>query len=262
MSNGVGKTFYPRALVVLLVLLVVAFGAAPGHAASPEWQLSTSKDGVELYLRATAGSEFPRMRATGTVCASIELLTDHLQDAARFHEWIPDTVRAAMLSEPSASERIFYLVTEMPWPLKDRDMVYRLVRSGNTAASGEITIGMDGVPDYIPPIVELVRIQSVEGSWHFVEQDGRTRIELEMHMEPGGNIKPWLANRRIGAMVAGMLANLRRIYEPSCHAQVGEVLEQGRIHADMVRHGTEVHPSLYLLSRPIEAWFLRIEPRT
>jgi hypothetical protein len=226
MSNGVGMMFYPRALVVVLTPLLVAYGAAAqGQAASPEWKLSTSKDGVELYLRATPGSEYPRMRATGTVCASMELLTDHLQDAARFHEWIPDTVRAAMLAEPSAHERIFYLVTDMPWPLRDRDMVYRLVRSVDPEASGGITIGMDGVPDYIPPIGDLVRIQSVEGSWHFVEQDGRTRIELEMHMEPGGNIKPWLANRRIGAMVAGMLANLRRIYEPACHAQAGEVIE-------------------------------------
>jgi len=209
---------YPRAIAVVLALFLVAFGTvARGDAASSEWELSTSKDGVDLYVRPTPGSEFPRMRATGTICASMELLTVYLQDATHFHEWIPDTLRADMLAEPSANERIFYLETDVPWPLKNRDMVYRLVRSGGTEARGEFAIGMDGVPDYIPPIDNVVRIQSVEGSWCFREQDGRTLIELEMHMEPGGNIKPWLANRRIGAMVAGMLSNLARIYDHGCH---------------------------------------------
>lgn len=180
------------------------------------WRLESRDHGVELYVQASDRSPFPAVRAIGDVCAPIATLSDYLLDHTHFAEWVPDAEHARLLQSPSVEERIFQLQLRMPWPLQDRDMVYRITRLGADATGDGVTVAMVGLPDYAPPAKNVVRIPSVEGEWHFAERGARTRIDLRMQVDPGGKVKPWLANRRIAALVTGMLTNLARTYADGC----------------------------------------------
>ena len=48
-------------------------------------------------------------------------------------------------------------------------------------------------------------MSGVSGRWSFVQADGRTRIDLDMHIEPGGGVPNWLARQRIVGTPTKML---------------------------------------------------------
>jgi START domain len=195
--------------------------AGPDVPAANDWTLTSHRDGdgidgVDVYVRPVPGSSYDEARAVGSVCAPIDALTSLVTDVSRFEEWIPDTERASLLATPSPYERIYYIRTGMPWPIKDRDMIYRVVSSANPNTADDITVTLEGLPDYAPPVDGVVRMTSVRGQWHFAHVAAGTRIALEMRIEPGGGVPAWLAKRRIVGMPARMLLNIGRMFASSC----------------------------------------------
>jgi hypothetical protein len=207
------KTGLQRALLLTLALIpTVAATVTDG-----DWRQVTASTDVEVYTRKTAGSAFDEVRVRGSVCAPIDDLIEYISTVEHFTAWIPDTIAARLLADPSSSERLYYVRTDLPWPAKDRDMIYRLVvRPGATDRAR--TIDMVGVPDFLPPTPNVVRMATVAGHWQFVEAagEGRTRVSLDMRVDPGGNVPPWLANRRIVSTPLGMLTNLAKHFDAGC----------------------------------------------
>jgi len=196
-----------------------AFGASaeawPASDDAP-WTALHEGDGVALYTRPFPGSAFPEVRVSAHVCATLPQLVKFVEDVSAFTTWIPDTAEAQLLATPSPQEQLYYIRTSMPWPVKHRDMVYRLTESAG--APGTLSVSIQGVPDYLPPVRGVIRMTHVSGRWTFRDDAQGTLIGLDMHIEPGGNVPVWLANRRIVAMPGGMLANLRARFAASCHA--------------------------------------------
>ena len=201
-----------RAALVWVACVVVASAAADDAA----WKTIGESNGVTVSTRAVDGSAYPEVRASGSVCASLPTLLDFVEDAAGFDRWIPDTLEARVLDRPSEREQIYYIRTDMPWPVKSRDMIYRLSAPNATVGARAMTVAIEGLPDYLPPNPAAVRMTNVRGRWNFVEEAGRTHIDLDMHFEPGGDIPAWLATRRIIATPSKMLANLKAHFAASC----------------------------------------------
>jgi hypothetical protein len=185
------------------------------------WEFSSHRDGlgthgVDVYVRPVANSSYDEARAIASVCAPIDELKTLVTNVSRFEDWIPDTEHASLLAAPSPYERIYYIRTGLPWPIKDRDMIYRVVSSANPNTADDITVTLEGVPDYLPPVDGAVRMISAHGRWHFERVGMRTRIALELRIEPGGGVPAWLARRRIVGTPAKMLLNIGRLFASSC----------------------------------------------
>ncbi len=171
---------------------------------------------MALYTRAMPGSAYAQVRVIASVCATLPELVAFVEDVAHFDTWIPDTQDARLLERPSPSSQIYYLRTSMPWPIKHRDMVYRVTEVIDGSAAGALAVLMEGLPSYLPPYDGVVRMHSAAGRWDFHESGGRTRISLELHIEPGGKIPVWLAKQRIVDTPRAMLRNLARQFAPAC----------------------------------------------
>jgi len=115
--------------------LVAAFAALEiGADAGIDWKSARHDAALDVWTRPVAGSQYDEVRVAGNICASLDALTAYVQDVAHFADWIPDTAEAKLLAQPSAAERLYYIRTDMPWPVKDRDMVYRLVAAQDAHA--------------------------------------------------------------------------------------------------------------------------------
>ena len=219
--------------IALAAVVVISNDARA--AAVANWQLVSESDGISVATRRVEGSAFAEVRASATVCATIPQLVEFVEDVDAFDTWIPDTERARLLARPSPHQRIYYIRTSMPWPVKHRDMIYALTEvtepSEPTGLNGmngmneviaapkgpDASVLMQGLPEYLPPAAGVVRMTAVTGRWDFSEGAGTTRISLQMHIEPGGTVPVWLANRRIVDTPSKMLLNLKRRFESACH---------------------------------------------
>jgi hypothetical protein len=208
----------PLGLVGFTSLIAVAtFAAPPNEADRAAWKPFAESAGVAVYTRPFAKSDYPEVRASGTVCATLRQLVVFVEDVGRFDTWIPDTDEARLLGRPTPSDQIYYIRTSMPWPVKHRDMIYRLTESPASRMAGEVSVTIEGMPNYLPPYPNAVRMTGVTGRWTFVEADGMTRIDLVMHIEPGGKVPQWLANRRIIGTPTKMIQNLQHQFASLCH---------------------------------------------
>ncbi len=202
-------------LCLSLSVALAALGATPA-AEDSRWKPLGESDGVAVYVRPFANSALPEVRATATVCATLPQLVAWVEDTERFDRWIPDTEQARLLARPSPREQIYYIRTSMPWPIKHRDMIYRLTEVPVVSSPSEVRVAMEGLPDYLPAYPGVIRMSSVSGEWRLRGEGRRTHIRLDLHIEPGGSLPAWLVKRRMVTTPSKMLKNLEREFGSDC----------------------------------------------
>lgn len=199
------------------LLLALLCCALPGHAddatvsALPEpeaapanpWHEVREIDGVPVLARSTE-SGYNEHQAEVSVCTDIPTLERFVTDTDRFPEWVAFT-RSARLLDRSDEGAIYYVRSTTPWPLADRDMVYRISRVPSSGAGVELKL--TGLPDYQPEEQGVTRIEAAEGEWRLIPDGTETRVSYRLYLDPG-RVPAFMANRRLAAAVGQTLANL------------------------------------------------------
>ena len=184
-----------------LTACVICF--VSGLALADDWRAVRTIDGVAVEFRPTE-SGYHVHRAETAVCADLDSLEVFVGDTSRFKDWIPYT-RHAELLEQSEAGYVYYVRSMSPWPLKDRDMVYRITRMEGD--SQDLKLAVTGLPDYQPPRENTERIQEAAGEWHLVPFERGIRVRYQLYVHPGTG-PAYFVNRRLAAAVGKTLANL------------------------------------------------------
>jgi hypothetical protein len=159
--------------------------------------------GVTVEARPTA-SGFDEHRGTAEVCTDLSALEALISDTERFPEWLPYT-RQAELLETSDRQFTYYVRTTTPWPLKDRDMVYRITRQSDSATT--VHLDVVGLPDYEPKRRGATRIREASGRWEFIDTGAGLTVSYQLFVDPGP-VPAFAANGRLASAVGETLANL------------------------------------------------------
>jgi len=203
---------------VLCSIVSPALASAAPPADNVGWTELDQAHGIAVFTRPYEGSSYPEVRASGTVCATLPQLVAFVEDVSAFEQWIPDTAEARLIERPTPRTQIYYIRTSLPWPVKDRDMIYRLSEVAGASSTTPISVAIEGLPDYLPVDAHATRMKGVSGRWTFDQSGDQTRIDLDMHIEPGGGVPAWLARQRIVGAPTRMLTNLKEHFETLCRA--------------------------------------------
>jgi len=175
-----------------------------------DWELRKEKDGIRVFIKKIPDSPMNAFRGEMELVSTLDKIESLFKDVARFTEWSPGAKKVEPLKE-EANTRTFYLQTEAPWPVTDRDGIYRFVFQKE---AGKLKISATCLPDYLPPRKNHIRVPKSEGYWQFEEQaDGLLRVIYENHSEPGGSIPGWLANSTVVNLPYQSLKNLRQMIQ-------------------------------------------------
>ena len=191
-----------RLISLVLLLMPGGFSAATGLDA---WSAAGTIDGIEVLAR-PSGSGFDAHRAEVLVCADMMTLEAFVEDTSRFKEWVPYTREVTLLASDARSVT-YYVRTSTPWPMRDRDMVYRLSRIVHPGVG--LRIAVSGLPEHINEIPGVVRMRSASGEWWLRPAGEGLRVSYELHVDPGP-VPRFLANQRLAAAVGRTLANLEK----------------------------------------------------
>lgn len=192
------------------LLTVALLGLSPLLPLENQWELKKDKDGIQVFTRKIEGSPMRAFRGEMDLATSLDKIESLFKDVVRFTEWSPGAKKVEPLEEGSNS-RTFYLQTEAPWPVTDRDGIYQF---NFVRAAGKLTITAKCLPEYLPPRKKHVRVPKSDGYWQFEEQaGGLIHIVYENHSEPGGSIPGWLANSAVVNLPFESLQNLRQMVQ-------------------------------------------------
>jgi hypothetical protein len=179
-------------LVCLSLLTSLAFGSED----APSWILRKDDNGIRVYTREQPGSSFEAVRTEMELegvglAALVALIND--PDACALLE--SRCAEAYVVERIAASEQLVYRYNDMPFPVKDRDVVLNFVtqQDPNTLA---VTIQVRNVNGVLPENPRRVRLPSVDSGWVFTPLgDGRVEVVSEGHIDPGASLPAWMLNR-------------------------------------------------------------------
>lgn len=204
--RGRGSRGVPPALLLLVLAWLARADVA--MAQTLPWRLDREREGIRVETRPVEGSGIREFRGTAEVAAPVETIRTLLRDADRFREWFPNTSESRLL-ERSGDVSYQYSVLDTPWPISDRDNVFR-AQTTRDAATGTVSIAVHAAPDHHPEQPDRVRVRHARGEWRLepIGED-RTRVTFRMHLDPGGGVPEWLINARVVETPFEALRNLR-----------------------------------------------------
>jgi hypothetical protein len=167
------------------------------NADSPDkatWELQRNEQGIMVYTRPHAGTTIKEIRVVNTVKTSLSAFTAFLIDTKNYPSWIYSCKEARTLKTVSPLEIFQYNVTSVPIPFHNRDLIVELSISQDPKTK-IITTESISKPDFMPTIDGMERIKEYYSHYKVTPLDsGFVKIEMEMFVEPGGNIPNWLIN--------------------------------------------------------------------
>jgi hypothetical protein len=196
-------------LLVASLLAAQAF-ADPGTRPREDWSLERQADGIDVFTRPVEGSSIKAFKGEGIVEADVETVLAVLRDSDHFHDWFPNCPESKLLERQGAIS-YQYSVMSAPWPISERDNVFRSVLTRHPT-TGRVEISVTAAPDAYPRQPDRVRVRVANGSWQLAPTaENHTRVVFTMHLEPGGGIPDWMVNARVLSTPFEAITNLRGV---------------------------------------------------
>lgn len=174
------------------------------------WVLSKEAEGIQVFVRDTPGSKIKSFKGVVSVPGRLTALIALLEDTKVYPRFLFNCKSGSSLKEVSDFESYKYIVTNMPWPVKDRDAIVHSLMKQNKKTK-QVEIKLMAVPKYKALKPGRVRISKMAGRWVFTPEKNGVRVVYEMSVDPGGNLPKWIVNAMVVDMPFYTLKNLRSL---------------------------------------------------
>jgi hypothetical protein len=173
----------------LLVMVCLAVGQPADN-----WHLEKEKDGISVFSRHLEGKKLKELRVRCTLPGTLSQLVAVLSDVDNYERIIYKTKAAHLIRRVSETEFSYYVQTEMPWPVANRDLVMHLTMS-HDAATKTLTVRINDVPNAVPTTPGVVRVPHWFAEWQ-VRPISPDLLDVDYHcqVDPGGTLPAWLVN--------------------------------------------------------------------
>jgi ribosome-associated toxin RatA of RatAB toxin-antitoxin module len=177
---------------ILLLLSIPFISSFNVH--KEEWELQRNKNNISVYSRAAPDTDIKEMRAVTVVSAPVSNVVAMIKDVDYYPNWMYRCSEAKLLKEISETEYIYYTVTSVPWPIKNRDMIIH-AKITTDESTGIVHVSLNAVPEYLEEKPDLVRIKKFDGKWTITPQEqGEVKLVNDVLVIPNGEVPEWMVN--------------------------------------------------------------------
>lgn len=192
--------------MTLALALVVAAGEAP-------WETQRT-DPILVKTRARPGSEVKEVWAEAVVQATPLQIQRTITDVGRYTEFMPYVTESRYVgaADPDGA-RYTYARMDLPM-LSARDYVHKsyVQRDAVVDPKGVFQIRWFAVPEKLPVVAGVVRLQISEGSWLVTPLPGGkgSLVVYRVCVDPAGAVPAFAANRANTNGLIDTFANIER----------------------------------------------------
>jgi CxxC motif-containing protein len=177
------------------------------------WKLSKDKDGIQVFTRQIPDGKLKEFLAITEIKAPKEVIVNIINDVENKPNWMPNLTSAKIIKQVNKKEHIDYYESEIPWPIRDKDIVMRF-KQEEIKDSSLILISYRGEPDYMPEKENISRLKSTEGYFKLSDLgNGLTEIEYMVSSDPEIRLPAWAINKLMVDPPFQTLFNLRKLSE-------------------------------------------------
>lgn len=173
-------------------LFFLLFFLSFNSVSAEKWIHITKKNGIDIYAKELKSSPIKSLKAEGLVKGKIENIVSILRDVEGATDWVPNLKERSYIENISDTEVILYDISEMPWPVKDRDLVVRH-RLSISKDKKNLTLSFNSI-DRPGKKSDLVRATIFSGLIEFYPRGEFTYMRLTILVDPMGKIPKWVVN--------------------------------------------------------------------
>lgn len=149
-------------------------------------KLDEDNDITIYYRKLSSGNiEFKGVtRASSSMSGIVAVFLDLDQ----MPQWLHRTKEVTLVERIKVDELYVHMIHTMPFPFRRRDSVNHILFT-QSPDTKTITIHVVNVPDYIDPMIDIVRVPLAVSKWVLTPLDkGQVKITFSGYGEPGGSI--------------------------------------------------------------------------
>ena len=180
--------------LLLLPLLFINLSFAQEQKKAEEWTYVTKKDDITVYTKTSKNSPIRALKALGLVNAPVDKILNILRDVDSASEWLPNLIERTHVKDISDTEAIIYEVSDLPWPVSDREMVLHNKLSLSKDKKSIILYFKSVEDDAKKPNDDYVRAKVHYGKITFKPIGKTTHIEMILLADPMGSVPKWAVN--------------------------------------------------------------------
>ncbi len=196
-----------RTLIQLIIIL--SFSFPQGKIIAQDWEFAKEKDGIKVYTRYENESRYKSFKGEVDIKADIAAVSSLIEDVKNFDRWDEGVTEIRVLQHVQGKMIRYYVVYDVPWPFKDRDLCVEADITTDKA-SGSQLIQARSVPEFVPLNDDRVRIVDYRQKWIIQPSgNGNIRLIVEGFADPAGDIPAWVVNMAITDTPLNMLNSIR-----------------------------------------------------
>jgi hypothetical protein len=177
--------------------------------AEEAWNLRKDEQGIAVYSRAVDGSKYKEFKGVVTLQATLANTLALLDDSSACAQWLHLCERSEILEENGIFERFVYQISDLPFPARSRDAIFKIV--GSHHKNGTIQIDLTSVPDHIKES-KYVRIREAYGRYTLQTiDDHHTLLTWTQYVDPTGSLPAFLVNSMVTDIPFKSLLNFRKL---------------------------------------------------
>ena len=197
----------------VFILLFFTLSLALSAQAESKWQLIRDEDNIQVYSRHSQGTVIQSVKGVVNISASLDKLLNIFEDIKKCPSWMYRCKRASTLKQINIVERVDYIVTDLPWPTWDRDLIIHSTFQQNRKTK-QVEIKFRSLPSQVAVKSGIVRIKKMKGAMRFVPQkNGSIQFTYEISADPRGKIPKWMVNAMASDFPFYTLKKLRALAE-------------------------------------------------
>jgi len=176
----------------ILIVVFISFGFM--FTQNDGWEMVKEANNTKVYTRKTSASDYEQIRIVTKVQAPISEIVNSLEDVNYHQEWVYETKETKLLEKRGVGDFEYYALMNMPFPVKDRDIIIGVKRSQDPN-SKVVDIKSFALLNKMPEQSKRIRIKTFLSTYKISPLDnGWVEVDYFMAADPGGKLPAWIVN--------------------------------------------------------------------
>ncbi|GAA3957010.1 START domain-containing protein [Allohahella marinimesophila] len=192
--------------------------------------LGASEPGEDILVETFdyPDSAIKAVRIEAIIDAPITAVMAVFADVEQYPKWIYNCTWAELVDSAGFYDFTAYQISNMPWPVTDRDLVLTF-RIEETKSGGFMIRLVNQASEW--PSTNNIRVTAAHGFYHLEPlSDASTLFRSEQHFDPSGDIPVWLINQLLEDIPTRSVIGMRKLVRtPAYRSRKFERDEHGRI---------------------------------
>lgn len=203
--------FHQSTAILLFSWFLFFSGTMPN---SYKWEFWKEKEGVRVYTRMPTDSKIKELKMETVFTGSLASFVAVTQDMDSYERWVYSSRNARTVKIISEVEQIYYVESDFPWPMTDRDLLTHNKIWQDSETFDFYSSSVHYVDEDVPAKKDMVRVPYLKSLWTLKPRTkGTFHLTYTLKSDPGGNIPAWAINMMLDVGPFKTLKNLQKEVE-------------------------------------------------